>query len=402
MPNNQELEDTDVEPLVKPGIYHFRNKSNHHHHKPYKYKSIFKRAVFKNGEFNIEKFNSNKKHRFFTTWFVTMVRARWRWTLLNFVTAFISIWLFFGCLYWLIAMGHGDFNNNETINGTEWTPCIREIYNFTSAFLFSIEVHTTVAYGHRKITLECPDAIFTMCMQCIVSMIFQAFMIGILFAKLTRPKNRTQTILFSKNAVIYAKDGKMCIVFRVGDMRKSRILNIKALMYIIRMDRNDSFDEFEQIALNVELDGCESTFFLWPISVIHVIDETSPFYNISAPDLLSGRLEILVVFEGIIESTGQPLQAKSSYTSNEILWGHRFVPMIDFNYEKKRYNVDFSKLGVTEEIDTPLCSVHEYESILRENSKEISLMTDDVIRNQNSMSVDIRQNPFPSVMDKRH
>lgn len=382
--NNQELSgETEVEPLVKPGIYHYRNRSNHH--KPYKYKHYYKRAVFKNGEFNIEKFNS-KKLRFFTTWFVTMVKARWRWTLLNFVMAFISIWLFFGCLYWLIAMGHGDFNNNEIVNGTEWTPCIREIYNFTSAFLFSIEVHTTVAYGHRKITLECPDAIFTMCMQCIVSTIFQAFMIGILFAKLTRPKNRTQTILFSKNAVIYSKDGKMCVVFRVGDMRKSRILNIKALMYIIRMDRDDILDEFEQISLNVELDGCESTFFLWPVSVVHVIDKTSPFYNISAPDLLSGGLEILVVFEGIIESTGQPVQAKSSYTSNEILWGHRFVPMIDFNYEKNVYNVDFSKLGETEEIDTPLCSVHEYESILRENSREISLLADDVLRKRSSAS----------------
>ncbi|KAM3958850.1 G protein-activated inward rectifier potassium channel 4 [Aphomia sociella] len=221
-------------------------------------------------------------------------------------------------------------------NASEWTPCIENIYGFTSTFLFSVEVHTTVAYGKRAITLECPDAIFAMCIQCIFSAIFQSFMIGILFAKLTRPKARTQTILFSKNAIITIRDEKLCMIFRVGDMRKSRILNIKASMYVIKMDIGSNFlDDADQIELKAVLDGCESTFFLWPIAVVHVIDESSPLYRISAADLFCGSLEILVVFEGIIESTGQPVQARSSYTENDIIWGHRFVPLMKYDDSKK-------------------------------------------------------------------
>ncbi|XP_049877597.1 G protein-activated inward rectifier potassium channel 4-like [Pectinophora gossypiella] len=347
---------------VSPGVYIPKNKKTH------RLKQITRRStriISKNGEFNIGiDRQPNTKYRI-TNWFITMVEARWRWTLLNFFLAFTADWLFFGTVYWLIALRHGDLEEDHLPtyqNSTNWIPCVENIYGFTSSFLFSIEVHTTVAYGNRAITLECPQAIIAMCLQCILSSIFQAFMVGILFAKLTRPKARTQTILFSKHTVISLRDEKFCLVFRVGDMRKSRILNINALAYIIKMDNNVlCLKNFDQIELKTELDGNESSFFLWPVSVVHIIDENSPLYKISAADLLCGKIEILVVFEGMIETTGQPVQARSSYTEHDMLWGHRFVPMVNFVESKNIFDVDFSKLSSTEQIDTPLCSAAEYD-----------------------------------------
>lgn len=290
-----------------------------------------------------------------------MVEARWRWTLINFFLAFTVDWMFFGLVYYMIAWRHDDLlEQNLPSTNTTWVPCVEHIYGFTSSFLFSIEVHTTVAYGRRSITLECPQAIIAMCLQCILSSICQAFLVGILFAKLTRPKSRAQTILFSKHAVVNSRDEQLCLVFRVGDMRKSRLLNIKVAAFVLKTSDKDVFvDSNEQIHLNTVIEGCESTFFLWPLSVIHVIDENSPLYKISAADLLCGSLEILVVFEGVIETTGQPVQAKSSYTKHDILWGHRFISTIRYDFDRDLYDVDFSKLGSTEQVDTPLCSTEE-------------------------------------------
>lgn len=288
---------------------------------------------------------------------------------MHFFLAFVVDWLFFAFLYWILALTHGDLTNEHlppNQNSSGWVPCVRNAYGLTSFFLFSVEVHTTVAYGKRAITLDCPTTITVMCFQCITSSIFQAFMIGILFAKFTRPKARSQTILFSKQAVICLRDEKLCMIFRVGDMRKSRILNIKASMFILRLNvDNEYLDDHKQIELDVTMDGCETTFFLWPISVIHEINETSPLYRVSAADLLCGEIEILAVFEGIIESTGQPVQARSSYSRNDILWGHRFLPMVTNDEERNAYDVDFSKLCETEQVDTPLCSANEYQSVLK-------------------------------------
>lgn len=367
---SEPFDDTDDNSVIEavflePGVYYPNNRPLHSQKKRTRYTQQTKRFVFKNGDFNIDQGNTNHQG-FFSRWFVTMVEARWRWTLVHFFLAFIGDWLFFGFIYWIIALTHGDLTEEHlppNQNETNWTPCVANIYGFTSTFLFSVEVHTTVAYGKRAITLECPQTITAMCLQCMVCSIFQAFMVGILFAKLTRPKGRTQTILFSRQAVVTLRDGKLCMIFRVGDMRKSRILNIKASVFVLKL--GDDYDEnYEQIELDVEMDGCESTFFLWPVSVIHVIDEKSPLYSISAADLLVGKFEILAVFEGVIESTGQQVQARTSYTESDILWGHRFIQMVNSDSKNNVYDVDFSKLCETERIDTPLCSASEFRSML--------------------------------------
>lgn len=72
--------------------------------------------------------------------------------------------------------------------------------------------------------------------------ILQAFMVGIVFAKLSRPKKRTQTLLFSRNAVICQRDGQPCLMFRVGDMRKSHIIeaHVRAQM-IKRKVKNNNY-----------------------------------------------------------------------------------------------------------------------------------------------------------------
>lgn len=64
--------------------------------------------------------------------------------------------------------------------------------------------------------------------------ILQAFMVGIVFAKLSRPKKRTQTLLFSRNAVICQRDGQSCLMFRVGDMRKSHIIEAHVRAQMIK------------------------------------------------------------------------------------------------------------------------------------------------------------------------
>lgn len=89
-------------------------------------------------------------------------------------------------------------------------------------------------YGSKHTTEECPEAIFIMCLQSIVGVMIQAFMVGVVFAKLSRPKKRTQTLLFSRNAVICQRDGILCLMFRVGDMRKSHIIEAHVRAQLIK------------------------------------------------------------------------------------------------------------------------------------------------------------------------
>ncbi|KAG6932771.1 potassium voltage-gated channel subfamily J member 6, partial [Chelydra serpentina] len=48
----------------------------------------------------------------------------------------------------------------------------------------------------------------------------------------------------------------------------------------------------------------------------------------SKDQLPKEELEIVVILEGMVEATGMTCQARSSYVTSEILWGHRFTPVL--------------------------------------------------------------------------
>lgn len=91
-------------------------------------------------------------------------------------------------------------------------------------------------------------------------------MVGIVFAKMTRPKKRAQTLLFSKTAVVNQRDGQLCIMFRIGDMRKSHIINanVRAQLIRPRLTQEGEKIRYNSTELTVGTDGCGSDiFFIW-------------------------------------------------------------------------------------------------------------------------------------------
>lgn len=70
------------------------------------------------------------------------------------------------------------------------------------------------------------------------------------------------------------------------------------------------------------------------MTIVHVINEHSPLYEYTANTLVSGQFEIVVILEGIVESTGMTVQAKTSYLPCEINWGQRLV-----SYRTKNTNI---------------------------------------------------------------
>lgn len=327
---------------------------------------VRKRVVFKHGDCNVIQGNvAKRRRRYLQDIFTTLVDAQWRWTLLVFSMNFLLSWLGFALIWWLIAYSHGDLDLNNYNNHT-FIPCVEDIRSFTSCFLFSVETQHTIGYGAKHMTEECPEAIFTLCIQSMTGVILQAFMVGIVFAKLSRPKKRTQTLLFSRNAVICQRDGQPCLMFRVGDMRKSHIIeaHVRAQMIKRKVTKEGELVPFFQTELKVGGDGEEDKiFFIWPTTIVHKIDRHSPLYRISASDMLQERFEIVVILEGVIESTGMTTQARSSYLPSEILWGHRFQSIISFRKETGEYEVNYSLFNNTYEVDTPLCSAADLDRI---------------------------------------
>ena len=93
----------------------------------------------------------------------------------------------------------------------------------------------------------------------------------------------------------------------------------------------------------------------------------SPLYQINRTDLAQERFELVVILEGIIESTGMTTQARTSYLPSEILWGYRFERLISFQRDDGLYRIDYSRFNLSYPVDMITCSakelkeLHEYE-----------------------------------------
>lgn len=195
-------------------------------------------------------------------------------------------------------------------------------------------------------------------------------LLGLIFAKLSRPRPRAQTVMFSKHAVIASQDGLMSLMFRVGDARKSQLLDITISLHCFRFRTTEAGQEtlISQQELpvctenGVEVGQRISPFLLLPLTIVHVIDENSPLYELGAQDLAKSRIEIVAVLEGVVENTGMVTQARASYLAEEILWGQRFFPIsVSRSTSERGLKADLSSFDKTYRVRTPSLSAKEFE-----------------------------------------
>uniref|UniRef100_A0A671KQQ3 ATP-sensitive inward rectifier potassium channel 14 n=1 Tax=Sinocyclocheilus anshuiensis TaxID=1608454 RepID=A0A671KQQ3_9TELE len=311
-----------------------------------------RRFVGKDGRCNVTFVNmSERGQRYLTDLFTTCVDIRWRWMLVVFTLSFLLSWLLFGFTFWLIAAAHGDLER-----------CFQQVNSFMAAFLFSLETQTSIGYGFRSVTEACPLAVLAVVLQCIVGCIIDAFIIGAVMAKIAKPKKRNETLVFSDVAVVAMRDGKLCMMWRVGNLRKSHLVeaHVRAQILKPRLTPEGEFLPLDNADLNVGFDtGTDRIFLVSPVTIVHEINEESPFFEVDKHTLEEDKdMEVVVILEGMVEATAMTTQCRSSYLASEILWGHRFEPVL---YERKNcYQVDYSYFNSTYEIpDTPTCSAKE-------------------------------------------
>ncbi|XP_033840167.2 inward rectifier potassium channel 2-like [Periophthalmus magnuspinnatus] len=322
---------------------------------------LHSRFVKKDGHCNVHFVNvSEKGQRYLADLFTTCVDVRWRYMLLIFCLAFVLSWLLFGVIFWLLALLHGDLEDGDH------RKCVSNVTTFTAAFLFSVETQTTIGYGYRYVTDECPLAVFAVVLQSILGCIIDAFIIGAVMAKMAKPKKRNETLVFSENAVIALRDGRLCLMWRVGNLRRSHLVeaHVRAQLLRSRVTEEGEFIPLDQSDINVGFDsGVDRLFLVSPITVVHVIDENSPLYALSRAGLQGADFEVVVILEGMVEATAMTTQCRSSYLAHEILWGQRFEPVL---FEDKNcYRVDYSRFHKTYEVpSTPHCSARDLDQDL--------------------------------------
>jgi inward rectifier potassium channel len=215
---------------------------------------------------------------------------------------------------------------------------------FLQAFFFSVHTLATIGYGTISPVGLAANVIVSV--ESFIGLFGLALCASLLFARFSRP---TAKILFSDRAVIAPYRGMTAFEFRIANARRNQIIELEAKVLFARFEEVDGRPLRRFYPLKLERDRV--VFFPLSWTIVHPIDETSPFYGMSAEDLRKTMGEFLVLLTGFDETFSQTVHARSSYLAEEVVWNARFADIFNRPADDGLLTIDVRKLHSIEPIN---------------------------------------------------
>jgi inward rectifier potassium channel len=237
---------------------------------------------------------------------------------------FVAFNAFFATFYWI-----GD----QPISNVPGGAYIDYLY-------FSIEtlstagygdMHPQTHYGHFIATVELFTGIFSM-----------SLMTGLIFARFSRPSAR---LLFADNPVISSHEGEPALMIRLANERHNIISNANARLWLFKnivSTEGQSFRRFYELPLLRN----ESPALALSWTLFHIIDEASPFHGLTADDLESMQVSLVMVVSGYDVVAAQTVHARKAYDYPDIRFGHRYAEILG-TAEDGRLRIDYGRFHDT-------------------------------------------------------
>ncbi len=283
------------------------------------------RLINRDGSFNVRVRRNNWSHNFFS--YHTLLSLSWPRVFGLLIAGFLLVNALFAAAY--LACGPDALAGNDRLD-----PRAR-------AFFFSVQTLATIGYGN--VTPSTYAANLVVVAESILGLLGLAVATGVVFARFSRP---VADIRYSAHAVIAPYGDVTAFEFRVVNGRRNQLINVTAIVTVSRFEGEGQNRQrrFHQLPLE------RTTVAFFPLNwtIVHPIDDTSPLRGWDAAKLLDAEAEFNVLLTAVDETFSQTVHSRSSYTAEEVLFGHRFEMM--FAESDREYVLDFDKLDATKPV----------------------------------------------------
>lgn len=212
--------------------------------------------------------------------------------------------------------------------------------DFLDAFFFSVQTIATIGYGQMSPATVYANTLVTV--ETMVGLMFLALATGIVFARISRP---TARVMFGRFATIAPHNGVPTLSLRLGNERRSQILEASATLTLLRYEHTLEGVIFRRF-YDLPLTRAHTPVFALTYTVMHAIDEASPLYGVTPEALVAEEAELLVTVSGTEETTSQTVHARYSYLPEEILWGRRYADIFSSDPDGTRV-IDYTRFHET-------------------------------------------------------
>ncbi len=243
------------------------------------------------------------------SWYHTMLQMSRAKFLFVIFSTYLIINLFFAIVYLLIGV--------EKLSGMlAETPAEK----FGEAFFFSAQTFTTVGYGRLSPTGFVLS--FIASFEALVGLLSFAVATGLMYGRFSRPQ---AFVKFSQNAVIAPYRDTIAFMFRLAPYKNNHLSEAEVKLNIAMILEENGVVSNKFFPLQTEIEKVNALSLNW--TLVHPINESSPFYGLSKEDLLNAKAEILVFFKAFDDTFSNTVMDRSSYKTEEIIFGAKFNSM---------------------------------------------------------------------------
>jgi inward rectifier potassium channel len=208
--------------------------------------------------------------------------------------------------------------------------------SFFDLFVFSSQTFSTVGYGFFLPTTTYIH--WVVIFESMSGILFTAIITGLTFAKFSRP---TTHLIFSDKVVVANYDGLPHLMIRIGNGRDTSIIDAKISLVTLKEHISKEGLSMQRF-VDLKLDRDQSPFFLLTWTVMHKIDENSPFYGYTQDDFHKKNINLFVSLMGHDETFAQTVHAGWRYSSQQIYFARKFEDVISLDSDGTRI-INFNK-----------------------------------------------------------
>lgn len=239
----------------------------------------------------------------------------------------------FACIYVAI----GVENLTGVISGTF-------AHNFWEAFFFSSQSFTTVGYGRVAPISKTASALAAF--ESLMGLMMLALATGLMYGRFSRPR---AAIMYSTRCLIAPYKEITALMFRIANARVNQLIEIETSVTLAY--NSEVNGKVQRKFQNLELELKKINFLALSWTIVHPIDDNSPFKNLTEDDIKNADVEILIQIKAVDDTYATTVYSRSSYKWNEFVWRAKFSPIIGIGSDG-RTSIDLGRLSEYDMVKT--------------------------------------------------
>ncbi|UTW61183.1 transporter [bacterium SCSIO 12741] len=270
-----------------------------------KYERLTQRIINPDGSFNIYREGMGSALKYLYEYFISV---SWFQFILILLLGYVIMNSLFAMTYVLLG-----------INGISGTESLDTQNEFLIALFFSFQTFTTVGYGGLSPMSTSVNLVASF--QAMMGFMSFSIATGLLYGRFSKPK---ADIVYSNRILLSPfKDG-YALMFRIINMRHHVLLDMEAKVLLATTREINGIYRRTYSRLDLAIDKID--FFPLNWTVVHPIDEESPFHGKSPQEIVKSNPEVLILIKGFDETFSQVVHSRYSYTHREMVINAKFHP----------------------------------------------------------------------------